>query len=137
MTRIDVYLAFGGNCREAMTFYKECLGGELTLQTVGESPVAGQLPPEAQSTIMHANLTRGNLVLMGSDMAGEDRVIGDNFALSLSCSSEEELNRCFSKLSAGGKVSYPLKTEFWGATFGQLIDKYGYHWMLSYDKNAQ
>jgi PhnB protein len=56
-------------------------------------------------------------------------------ALSLSCSSAEEIKSFFSKLSKNGKVSHALKEEFWGATFGVLTDKFGIRWMLNYDKN--
>ncbi len=138
MTQIDAYLRFNGNCREAMTFYKECLGGELAMQTVGESPVASQMPPAAQKSIMHAALTKGRLVLLASDMVGSEGVVkGNAIALTLNCGSEEEIKTYFAKLSSGGQVTYPLKTEFWGATFGQLTDKFGVDWMLNYDKNAK
>jgi PhnB protein len=68
MTQINAYLGFNGNCREAMTFYKECLGGELTLQTVAGTPMAEHMPAEAGQTILHSCLTRGGLVLMATDM---------------------------------------------------------------------
>jgi PhnB protein len=56
MTQINPYLHFDGNCREAMTFYRESLGGELALQAVGDSPMASQMPAEAQKKILHASL---------------------------------------------------------------------------------
>jgi PhnB protein len=138
MARIDAYLRFDGNCRQAMTFYKECLGGELDLQSVGESAMAGQMPPETHKRIMHSTLRKGDLVLLGSDMMEDGGAKkGNTVTLALNCSSEEEINRFYRKLSAGGKETYPLKTEFWGATFGQLTDKFGIDWMLNYDKNAK
>jgi PhnB protein len=137
MTQINAYLRFGGNCREAMTFYKECLSGELTMQTVGESPIASQMPPASHKGIMHATLKKDGLVLLGSDMVGPEGVVkGNAIVLLLDCSSAEEIKTYFARLSAGGQVTYPLKTEFWGATFGQLTDKFGVDWMLNYDKNA-
>ena len=135
MTQLFPYLRFNGNCREAMTFYQTCLGGELSLQTVAESPIAAQLPPEAGSNIMHATLTKGSLVLAGSDMAPAEGVKrGNHMVLTLNCSSAEEINTLFEKLSAGGQVSMPLSTEFWGDTFGMLTDKFGNEWMLNYAK---
>ncbi len=134
-TQINAYLNFNGNCKEAMAFYQECLGGVLQSITMGESPMADQLPPEKKDHIMHSNLTReGVLLLMASDGMGSS-VEGTNVVLSLNCSSEEEANTFFSKLSEGGKITHPLKVEFWGALFGQLTDKFGIHWMLNYDKN--
>jgi len=69
MSHIVAYLNFNGNCRKAMNFYKERLGGELTMQTVGESPMAGQMPPEMGPLILHSSLTSGALNLMASDMS--------------------------------------------------------------------
>ncbi|CAA9534363.1 MAG: hypothetical protein AVDCRST_MAG96-3790 [uncultured Segetibacter sp.] len=138
MTQINAYAGFNGQCREAMTFYKECLGGELTMQTFGESPVAAQCAAGMKDQIVHSSLTNGTLLLMGSDMVGPDGFIkGNDIALSLNCSSEEEINTFFSKLSEGGKIIDGLKTQFWGAIFGVLTDKFGKNWMLNYDKNQK
>lgn len=138
MTQISPYVHFDGNCREAMTFYCECLGGELSMQTVAGSPIAAQCSPQMQHQILHASLANQSLVLMGSDMIGPDGYHqGNNIALSLSCSSEEEINKYFSTLSEGGMVIHELSTAFWGATFGVFNDKYGIRWMLNYDKNIQ
>jgi PhnB protein len=135
MTQINAYLRFNGNCREAMTFYQQCLGGELKMQSVGESPAAQQMPPEAHKNIMHSVLTNDKMVLLASDMmATGDRVTGNAVALIIQCSTEKEINTFFANLSAGGKVIYPLHTEFWGDTFGILIDKYGYEWMMNFEK---
>ena len=142
MTKINAYLTFDGNCREAMTFYQECFGGELTIQTVAESPMAEQTPEAEKDKVMHANLTKGDLVLMAADMiehegAGNERVVqGNAIALSLDCSSEDEINMFFSNLSAGGQVTMPLAEQFWGATFGMLTDKFGLNWMLNYDRTG-
>jgi PhnB protein len=136
MTRINSYLTFSGNCREAMTFYKECLGGELMLQTVGSSPLAEQMPPKMKDCILHATLTNGNLILMGSDMVSNAGLIkGNAVSLSLTCCSEKEIRDCYEKLSAGGQATHPLETTFWGALFGGLTDKFGNNWLLMFDKN--
>ncbi len=138
MTQINAYLNFNGNCREVMEFYKTCLGGELLLQTIGGSPVEGQCPAGMKDQLLHASLTKGEIILMGSDMIGPDGFSkGNNISLSLNCSSEEEINSFFSKLSAGGKIIDPLKEQFWGATFGVFNDKFGIRWMLNYDKKQK
>ncbi|HSU49587.1 MAG TPA: VOC family protein [Segetibacter sp.] len=139
MTQINAYVGFNGKCREAMTFYKECLGGDLTLQTIESSPIAAQCAPTMQHQILHSTLTKdGVLLLMGSDMVSPAGYIpGNTVALSLNCSSEDEINTVYSKLSQEGKIIDPLKVQFWGAMFGVLIDKYGVNWMLHYDKNQQ
>lgn len=138
MSAINVYLTFSGNCREAMSFYRNCLGGELNLQTIGESPLAGKMPAQMKDCILHATLTKGNLVLMASDMVSEKGLQkGNAVSLMLDCNSEEEINRCYKMLSEGGEPTHPLEISFWGACFGDLIDKYGNHWLLHFDKNKK
>ena len=136
MTQLNAYLHFNGQCREALTFYKDCLGGELILQKVSESPMAAQMPSEAGANILHGALTRnGTLLIMGSDMMGSQVKPGNTVALCLSCSSDQEINDFFTKLSAGGQIRMPLHQSFWGATYGELTDKYGMTWMFSHSRN--
>lgn len=136
MTQINAYLGFSGKCREAMTFYKDCLGGDLELMTVEGSPLADQMPADAGQTILHSCLTNGDLVLMATDMGQQGTgATGNNVSLMLNCSSEEEIQTLFSRLSSGGEVTHPLGDAFWGATFGHLTDKFGMNWMLHYDKS--
>jgi PhnB protein len=138
MTQINSYLTFSGNCLEAMTFYKECLGGELSIQTIGESPLADKMPAKMKEFILHAVLTNGALVLMGSDMVGDNGLRkGNAVSLMLNCSSEEEIRTCFEKLSSGGIKDHPLENSFWGALFGDLTDRFGNHWLLHFDKKAK
>lgn len=138
MTQINVYLTFDGNCREAMTFYKDCLGGELNLMTVAGSPVEAHCAPEMKDCIMHATLTKGGLVLMASDNIGPRKfLLGNDMSLSLNCSSEKEINTFWAKLSEGGEIQQQLQKMFWGATFGMFKDKFGKRWMLNFDQPAQ
>ena len=135
MAQLNPYLNFNNNCREAMTFYKECLGGELSLQTVGESPaMAAQMPPDMKNKILHSSLTSGTVTIMGSDLSREDRIEGNTVHLSLSCESEKELNSVFSKLSEGGKVTEPITDMPWNAKYGSLTDKFGKHWLFNFQK---
>ena len=135
MTQINAYLTFNGNCREAMKFYKECLGGELTLQTVGESPMADRMPPQMKQSVLHSTLTKGALLIMASDMVSEQGLMkGNTVSLMLNCSSEEEIKSCYARLSKGGEATHPLENTFWGALFGDLTDKFGNHWLLHYDQ---
>jgi PhnB protein len=135
MSTINSYLTFNGNCREAMKFYQKCLGGKLTFQTIGESPLSQMMPKKMKDCILHCTLTNGSLLLMGSDMVGEDVLIkGNAVSLTLNCVSEKEIRSCYKKLSIDGKATHPLEDSFWGALFGVLIDKYGNHWLLNYNK---
>lgn len=137
MTQINAYLTFNGNCREAMTFYQTCLGGELSFQTVGESPLSARMPGRMKDCILHATLTKDALTLMGSDMVtGQGLIKGNNVTLSLNCSSEAEVKTFYEQLSAGGVATHQLEESFWGALFGDLTDKFGNHWILNYNKKS-
>ena len=78
MAQLVSYLTFNGNCREAMTFYKACLGGELTFQIIGESPLAEKMPAQMKECILHATLINGDLIIMASDMVDENGLIKGN-----------------------------------------------------------
>lgn len=129
MTQLNIYLTFNGNCKEVMSFYKECLGGKLSLQSVEESPMAAQWPSSVQKNILHAELRKENLVLLGSDMGSERLVTGNTISLALGCSTEQEIEKYFTNLAQGGKVTHPLH-KFFDGTIGALTDKYGMNWLL-------
>ena len=135
MAKINPYLTFNNNCREAMNFYKECLGGELSLMTVSESPVANQMPPQYKDAILHSELKSNGFSVMGSDMAPEALNDGNTNHMCLICETEEEIKSLFEKLSAGGKIKQPLHEMFFGL-IGSLEDKYGKRWLLEYDKKS-
>lgn len=137
MTQINTYLTFDGNAREAMTFYKNCLGADLDVRTFegGECP---GIPEEAKSRVMHARLTIGDAILMASDtMPGMPFQPGNNFSISLNCDSLEEVERLFNAFGENGQVTMPLQDTFWGARFGMLKDQFGIHWMFNYQLPAQ
>ena len=118
-----------------MNFYKECLGGELVCQTSGDSPLSRNLPSRMQRYILHSTLTRGGLVLMGSDMVGTQGLSrGNAVSLLLQCSSEKEVRACYERLAREGNATHPLEKTFWGALFGDLTDRYGNHWLLNFEK---
>lgn len=136
MLNLHPYLSFDGDCRKAMTFYQKCLGGELAIQTVGESPVADQQPTETHPNIMHASITKHGVVLLfASDMMMHGKLKkGNSVTLTLNgaYADKGEIESAFRKLSAGGKVTRPLKEEFFG-TYGDLVDKFGVRWMFQID----
>ncbi|HEY8934910.1 MAG TPA: VOC family protein [Cyclobacteriaceae bacterium] len=133
--QIISYLNFNGKCREAMTFYQECLGGELEMQKISESPMAAQMPSEAGAHILHSKLVNDTIILMGSDMIGAGLIPGNAITLCLNCNDENEITNFFDKLSTGGQVKTPLHQTFWGATYGELTDKFGMLWMLNFSRN--
>jgi PhnB protein len=136
MSTIHSYLTFNGNCREAMTFYQQCLGGELVFQTIAASPLSEKMPKRMKDLILHSVLTTGDLVLMGSDMAPETGLIrGNAVSLVLNSANKKEIEDWYKKLSAGGQATHPLQPTFWGTLFGSLTDKFGNHWLLNIKKS--
>ncbi|HET6252825.1 MAG TPA: VOC family protein [Puia sp.] len=136
MAQLNPYLNFNGQCREALTFYQGCLEGDLELQKVAESPMAAKMPSEKGPLILYGALAKnGSTLLMGSDMIGNNLQPGNSVSLCLNCSSDQEINTLFTRLSSGGQVKVPLHQSFWGATFGEVKDKFGITWMLNYTRN--
>ncbi|MCA0454285.1 MAG: VOC family protein [Chloroflexi bacterium] len=132
MAQLNAYVRFNGNCKEAFEFYQSCFGGDLKVQTVGESPMAAQWSPDTHNRVLHAELKSGTLTLLGSDMIGTDApVVGNVISLCLVCSSKEEIEAYFKNLSTGANVTNDLRSEFFG-TYGDLVDKFGLSWMLQF-----
>jgi PhnB protein len=135
-TALNPYLGFNGNAREAMEFYKSVLGGELTMQTIGESGMPSS--EETKNNIMHAQLTAGDIVIMASDGGDHNKVtFGNNVSLSLVGTDESSLTETFTKLAEGGNIDMKLEKQFWGDTFGMLTDKFGNQWMVNISKGEQ
>jgi PhnB protein len=128
MIGLNIYVTFDGNCREAMTFYAKCLGGDLQIMTFGDAPMESS--PDTKDKVMHSALRKGPHVLMASD--GKMHA-GDNFHVCLQCESAEEIERVFKALSEKGEITGPLQDTFWGARFGTLKDRFGINWMFNFE----
>ena len=129
-SRLNPYISFPGNAREAMDFYRSVFGGSVTLNTFGE--FGAPESPEADK-IMHGQLeTDGGFTLMGADTPpGTEHNPGDNIAVSLSGDDADELRGYWAKLSDGGSVSVPLEKQMWGDEFGMCTDQFGTGWMVN------
>jgi PhnB protein len=128
-SRLNPYFAFGDNARQAMEFYKDVFGGELTTSTFAES---GQ--QDGGDLIMHAQLeTPSGYTIMASDTPpGMERRSGSSITVSLSCDDADELRGYWDKLSgAGGSVTMPLEKQMWGDEFGMCSDQFGIAWMVN------
>jgi PhnB protein len=127
-SRLNPYLSFSDNAREAMEFYKSIFGGNLTLNTFGEYGTQGA----DADKIMHAQLETGDgYTLMGADTPeGMTHSSGDNITISLSGDDAESLRGYWEKLSEGGNVGMPLEKQMWGDEFGMCTDRFGIPWMI-------
>ncbi len=129
--KIAAYLNFDGTCAQAFRFYAEALPGTIAFQqTLGESPMASQVPPEAHDRVMHVRLDVGDQMLLGSDTLPGRYEKPQGFAVSAMMSAGEA-ERVFAALADGGSVQMPLQKTFWAARFGALRDRFGVPWMIN------
>ncbi|MBL0421560.1 VOC family protein [Ramlibacter sp. AW1] len=133
---MESYLFFGGNCEEALNFYKQSLGGEIvTLMRYEGSPMdTAQLAANWKQKVMHSTFECEGARFMASDtMPGQPAPDYSGFAMSLYVpgSDAEKARRAFNALAEGGKVTMPFTPPFWGGHFGMLTDRFGVPWMVS------
>jgi PhnB protein len=129
---LNPYIGFNGNARQAMEFYKEVFGGELTSNTFGEFGAAHDSADNDK--IMHSQLeTDTGFTLMASDTPSGmgQRSSGDNITISLSGDDADQLRGYWDKLSDGGTVTLPMEKQMWGDEFGMCVDRFGIPWMVN------
>jgi PhnB protein len=125
-------LNFNGQCEEAFKFYKQCLGGNIqTMMTWGESPMADQVPAELRDKIIHAALTVGDSLLIGSDAPTDRYETPRGFSVAIQIDDVADAERVFGALSEKGNVTMPLQQTFWATRFGMLVDRFGIPWMVN------
>ena len=131
MISLTSYLLLDGTCKPAMEFYQACLGGELTLTTVGDSPMKSFFPASMHHKVVNARLVSGLMVISASDWLRPQQtpIQGNTVCLYLSGGTIEETKILFDRLAAGANVTDPLKEEPFGA-YGALNDKFGIRWMF-------
>ncbi|MDI7775557.1 VOC family protein [Asticcacaulis sp. EMRT-3] len=133
ITSIIPHLAFDGTCAEAFAFYVGVLGGEITfMMTMGESPMADQVPVEQHGAIMHATIKLGDgLLIMGADAPSQMYHAPAGTSVNLTYPTVEEGARVFKGLSEGGHEYMAFGETFWSKGFGMCIDRFGQHWMVN------
>ena len=134
MLRCSPFLLFDGDCAEAMTFYRECLGGELTLTRLGDTPMKTQFPPEKHDRIINAHLVSGAVEVSATDWMASpalDPVPGNMSAMFVTSDSDAELKPVFDRLAEGASKEWfqPLHDLPFG-TYGQFFDRYGVQWIF-------
>jgi PhnB protein len=135
--RVNPYLVFNGRCKEAFTFYADCLGGkiEAMLPHAG-TPAEGHVPAEWREKIMHARLTVGEDVIMGSDAPPGHFEPPKGFSVAIQLTDPAEADRIFQRLSEGATVTMPIQQTFWATRFGMLVDRFGTPWMVNCQPTA-
>ncbi|MEO6088816.1 MAG: VOC family protein [Umezawaea sp.] len=130
-SRLNPYISFTDNAREAMEFYQTVFGGSLVLNTFGEFGGADEAP--FADKIMHGMLeTENGFTLMAADTPpGMDHNPGTNITVSLSGDDADDLRGYWGKLSVDGAVTVPLEKQMWGDEFGACVDRFGIPWMIN------
>lgn len=130
---IQPYLFFDGRCEEALGFYREAIGAEVTmLMRYRDNPERNPAmePPNAADKVMHARVQVGDAVILASDGRCQGMPDFKGFALSLTASGTTEAERMFTALAAGGQVAMPLGKTFFSPSFGMTTDRFGVMWMV-------
>jgi PhnB protein len=126
--KLEAYLFFPDNTEEAMAFYREIFGGELSITRRGEvDPTASE---SEKNLVINATLDSGAFTLRASDRADATNDVQTRIELTIVGSNEDELRRIFDALSDSGTVKAPLEKMFWGDIFGGLIDRFGIGWQI-------
>ena len=130
--QLNPYLTFGGQCEAAFRFYEKVLGGKIEAMLPHEgTPAAEHVPPEWRNKIMHARLTVGDKVLMGSDAPPAHHEPMKGFSVTLGIEDPADAERIFHALAENGTVRMPIQQTFWAARFGMLVDRFGTPWIVN------
>jgi PhnB protein len=130
--QLSSYLNFNGQCAAAFKFYEQCLGGKIeSMQTHGDSPMAAHTSPDWHDKVLHAQLTVGDQVLMGSDVPPQYYRQPQGFGVSIVLADPAEGERIFNALAEDGTVQMPFQETFWAARFGMVTDRFGTPWMVN------
>ena len=134
MTQAIAYLAFNGNCADAMRFYEKALGGKLeVLMSGAESPMADQMPKEFAHRILHARLALPGVgLLYAGDAPANVPYEGiKGVSIAVDYASVAEAEKVFNALAGGGQVTMPMQPAFWAKQWGMLVDKFGTAWIVN------
>jgi PhnB protein len=127
--KLDIYVNYKGNCREAFQFYEKHLGGKiLMLSTFKDMPDQTNIPEDRKNNILHARIEIGDTILMGADIPHAETM--RSAYLSLRVNSDDEAERTYKLLSAGGEIFMKMEKTFYASRFAMLRDKFGTNWML-------
>lgn len=131
MTALTPYVHLPGTAREALTFYADVFGGRAQVHTLAE---LGRTDGPADA-VAHGYLVDGPVTLFAADATGDTAPVhteGLMFAL-LGTASPASLRTWFARLSDGGRVVDALQRRPWGAHDGQVVDRYGLHWLIGFE----
>ncbi len=129
-SRLNPYLNFNGNARQALDFYASVFGGTPTFSTFADFGMADS--PDA-TRIMHGVLeTDLGFTIMGADVTGDMEYHPmAGASVSISGDDGDVLHGYWEKLSSDGTATMPLQKQVWGDQFGMCVDKFGVPWLVN------
>ena len=136
MLQTTPFLLFDGNCFEALSFYHDCFGGDLTLTKLGETPMKDQFPPEKHSRIIYGQLKNHMIDISATDWMASpvlEPKQGNTFSIYLTGENYDELKTVFDKLAVDADRdtrTYQELASMPFGTYGQFTDKYGVSWIF-------
>ena len=138
MIQWNPYLVFNGQCEAAFKFYERCFGGKIVaMMPFGDTPAGEHVAADHRGKIMHARLTMGSQLLMGSDAHPEHPYEGiKGSSVAIQVDTPQEAERVFNALAEKASITMPLQKTFWAASFGMLTDQFGVPWMINCEKSA-
>jgi PhnB protein len=134
--KLNPYLTFTGDCEAAFKFYEKVLGGKIqAMMTAEGTPMEQHVTPDWRKKIMHARMTVGDTVLMGSDAPPGRQEPMKGFSVTLNIDEPAEADRVFQGLAEKAQsVTMPIQETFWARRFGMLTDQFGTPWMINCEK---
>ena len=129
--RLDIYVNYRGNCEQAFRFYEQHLGGRITGMIRHREQPNPNIPADWQDKVLHARIAIGTGILMGADIPSAEPM--RSVYLTLSLDLEEEAERVYALLAAGGEIFMKMEKTFFASRFAMLRDKFGTSWMLLHE----
>ena len=127
--KLDVYVNYNGNCKDAFRFYEQHLGGKIIMMmTFKEQPDHPNMPENWENAILHARIEIGDTVIMGADIKHAEPM--RSAYLTLRANSTDEAERLYGLLSEGGQIFMKMEATFFASRFAMLRDKFGTSWMI-------
>ncbi|MBS1804464.1 MAG: VOC family protein [Acidobacteria bacterium] len=133
--RLNTYLNYGGNCAEAFQFYAEHLGARIGMMMKhGDMPDPSKVQPEMKDSILHAQITIGDSVIMASDVPPDQFKPMRSVYLTLNVEDDAEAERIYKLLVEGGEIYMPLQETFFASRYAILRDRFGTSWMVMHER---
>ncbi len=131
--KIQAYLAFNGNCQEALDFYSQLFNADIqNRQTYQNQKI--DVPNSYRDKLQHAELKGNGVQFMAYDASPDTPINhGNQIHMSIDVQNKDEAETLFKELSKSGMVHHNFREREWGY-FGRCSDQFGINWMINCPK---